>query len=77
MEINGIEGRAYFAYISPFNRRGIMAKQDSPQQWAADFKAYLEFIRDEEKIKAVNLRAETVAALRRRPAAAYLYLEQC
>lgn len=47
-----------------------MAKQDSPQQWAADFKAYLEFIRDEEKIKAVNLRAETVTTLRRRPAAA-------
>ena len=47
-----------------------MAKQDTPQQWAADFKAYLEFIRDEEKIKAVNLRAETVTTLRRRPAAA-------
>jgi len=47
-----------------------MAKQDTPQQWAADFKAYLEFIRDEEKIKAVNLRSETVTTLRRRPAAA-------
>jgi uracil-DNA glycosylase family 4 len=46
-----------------------MAKQDSPQQWVADFKAYLEFIRDEEKIKAVNLRAETVTTLRRRPVA--------
>jgi len=46
-----------------------MAKPDSPQQWAADFKTYLEFMRDEEKIKAVNVRPETVAALRRRPAA--------
>ena len=46
-----------------------MAQADSRQQWTADFKAYLEFMRDEERISTVTLRPETLAALRRRKAA--------